>query len=330
MTDRAPASPLRSRASHAVKLLTLAISLVMATGAVAASATTIAPGVTRDDGRTATLASALVEATSRSGPTTSLLPNATTRPATAIAPQGPALAAIATRAPRVIYHGSRARKVIALTFDDGWSARNGHRILNILEREKVPATFFINGVYLAADPDLWREVAEDGFVAGNHTYLHRDVTTMSQAAIVADLQRNARIWKAVTGQTMAPIFRPPYGARNAATDRAAAIAGYPDVIIWDHPTNDTYRLSDPRLIRNATAGRSGSIVLMHIGPDATPRILARVIASYRARGYTFVTIPQLLSPLHPAPAPKPAPLPEPPPAAQPAAPVPEPTVLEGR
>jgi peptidoglycan/xylan/chitin deacetylase (PgdA/CDA1 family) len=115
---------------------------------------------------------------------------------------------------------------------------------------------------------------------------------------------------------MAPIFRPPYGARNAATDRAAAIAGYPDVILWDHPSNDTYRLSDRQMLRNAIAGWPGSIVLMHIGPDATPRILAAVIASYRIRGYTFVTIPQLLPPFHPAPAPKPVPLPEPAAAAQ--------------
>jgi len=289
--------------------------MVMATGAVAASATTLAPGGGRPGSGRAAVVSDFVD---MNGPdaNAALPPSATPGPAPAIAPPGPALAAIPARAPRLIHHGSRAKKVIALTFDDGWSARNGHLILNILVSQKVPATFFINGVYLAADPDLWREVADDGFVAGNHTYLHRDVTTMTQTAIVRDLQRNAQVWKAVTGQTMAPIFRPPYGARNAATDRAAAIAGYPDVILWDHPSNDTYRLSDRQMLRNAIAGRPGSIVLMHIGPDATPRILTRVIASYRSRGYTFVTIPQLLPPFHPAPAPKPVPLPEPAPAAQ--------------
>jgi peptidoglycan/xylan/chitin deacetylase (PgdA/CDA1 family) len=330
MTDRAPASPLRSQASHAVKLMTLVISLVMATGAVAASSTTIAPGSTRPDGRTTTAALDLVNSTGSEDNPALVRPDATTAPAPAIAPPGPVLATVAGRAARVIYHGPRTRKVIALTFDDGWSARNGHLILNILERERVPATFFINGVYLAADPDLWREVAEDGFVAGNHTYFHHDVTKMSQAAIIRDLQWNARIWKAVTGQTMAPIFRPPYGARNAASDRAAAIAGYPDVILWDHPMNDTYRLSDYRLLRNAIAGRPGSIVLMHIGPDATPRVLTKVIASYRIRGYTFVTIPQLLPPFHPAPEPKPAPQPEPVPVVQPAARLPEVPAPEAR
>ena len=53
--------------------------------------------------------------------------------------------------------------------------------------------------------------------------------------------------------------------------------------------------SDTRLIANATAGRAGSIVLMHIGPASTPRILAAVIARYRAQGYRFVTIPELLA-----------------------------------
>src|SRR5258708_7712835 len=229
MTDRAPASPLRSRASRAAQLLTLAISLVLATGAVAASATTIAPAGARPIGRTAISVSDVVDA---NGPDAdAALPKPGTGRAPVVAPDGPDLAALPGRAPRVIHHGSRKNKVIALTFDDGWSARNGHLILDMLVSQRVPATFFINGVYLAADPGLWREVADDGFVAGNHTYLHRDVTTMTQTAIVRDLQRNALVWKAVTGQTMAPIFRPPYRARNAATDRAAAIACYPDVII---------------------------------------------------------------------------------------------------
>jgi peptidoglycan/xylan/chitin deacetylase (PgdA/CDA1 family) len=216
-----------------------------------------------------------------------------------------AVPAAAFRAPRVFRHGSRSAPVVALTFDDGWSDKNAHLILNILLREHVPATFFINSVWLARDPALWRAIATAGFVVGNHTYRHQDATTMTTDALVRDLERNARIWLAVTGHPMAPLFRPPYGARNAATDQAAAMAGFPDVITWDALAEDTYRHTDAQMIRLATAGRAGSIVLMHVGPDATPRILERVIASYRARGFRFVTVPELLPPFRPAPPPVP-------------------------
>jgi len=131
---------------------------------------------------------------------------------------------------------------------------------------------------------------------------------MGWAEIQRDLQRNARVWEAVTGTRMAPLFRPPYGYRNATTDLAAARAGFPNVVLWDIDPKDTIkRFTDGQLIHNASMGRAGSIVLLHIGPDATPRILARVIASYRARGFTFVTVPELLSPAVPAPHPTPTP-----------------------
>jgi peptidoglycan-N-acetylglucosamine deacetylase len=224
----------------------------------------------------------------------------------------------AYRAPRLIYHGSRHRPVVALTFDDGWSADNARTVLAILRREHVTATFFVNAIWALRYPDIWRQIADAGYVVGNHTFRHHDATAMTPSELIRDLQRNARVWQEVTGHTMAPLFRPPYGYRDAATDLAAAKAGYPDVIMWDAVADDTYHLSDREVLRHATAGRAGSIVLMHIGPDVTPRILERVIANYRGRGFGFVTVPEILPRYVPPPVPAtPAPPRPEPPAAQP-------------
>jgi peptidoglycan/xylan/chitin deacetylase (PgdA/CDA1 family) len=196
---------------------------------------------------------------------------------------------------RVIYRLPTKARVVALTFDDGWSPANGHRILDILLYFHVKATFFVNSVYVRRDPELWRSIAAAGFPIANHTYHHRDLTTLTTAEIVDELQRNAAAFRQLTGYDMLPMMRPPYGARTAATDAAAALAGCPTVVLWNVVAGDTYRrATDSQMIRNAIGGRPGSIVLMHIGPDATPRILARIIASYRLRGFTFVTIPELL------------------------------------
>ncbi|HEX7948924.1 MAG TPA: polysaccharide deacetylase family protein [Candidatus Limnocylindrales bacterium] len=197
---------------------------------------------------------------------------------------------------RVVYHVKTRQNVVALTFDDGWSPAAGHLIVDILLREHVAATFFVNARYGHWDPGLWRTIAASGFVVGNHTYDHRDLTTMSNAAIAADLRRDADVFEQLTGYAMAPLFRPPYGRHNRRVDAAVRAAGYSTEILWDVVAGDTSAArSDAALIAAATKGRPGSIVLMHMGPSATPRILAAVIASYRARGFRFVTIPELLA-----------------------------------
>lgn len=197
---------------------------------------------------------------------------------------------------RVVYRVTTRRKLIALTFDDGWSPTAGRLILATLLREHVTATFFVNARYVHWDPTLWRTIAADGFVIGNHTYDHRNLTTMSTTAIEADLRKDADVFRQLTGYAMAPIFRPPFGAHNRRVDAAVRAAGYSIDVLWDVATGDTDAArSDSALIASATRGHPGSIVLLHVGPSSTPRILAAVIAWYRARGFQFVTVPELIA-----------------------------------
>ncbi|MFH1474667.1 MAG: polysaccharide deacetylase family protein [Chloroflexota bacterium] len=200
-------------------------------------------------------------------------------------------------APTVIRHGPRTDRVVALTFDDGWSPITLRQIYRILVRERVPATFFVTGIYVQRAPALWRQIAAAGFPMANHSYLHRDTRDLSPRIVAMDLARTREVVETATGQAMLPYFRPPYGARNAETDRLAAAAGFPDVVLWDTTATDTERRPTvASVVRSATAGRSGSIVLLHAGPRVTPRALPAIIARYRARGFRFVTLPELLGP----------------------------------
>ncbi len=197
--------------------------------------------------------------------------------------------------PRVVFHGPRVAKVVALTFDDGYAPANVRQIFGELTRAGVPATFFVNGAYLRWDPKLWRSIAEAGFPIGNHTVLHEDVRARPPGQVEADLLRNARLVLEATGRPMIPVFRPPYGYHDAASDAAASAAGFPTIVLWDVSGGDaTLGATDATVLANASAGRPGSIVLLHAGPSVTPRILPALIASYRARGFTFVTVPELL------------------------------------
>lgn len=216
-------------------------------------------------------------------------------PVSAADPRGGHGSAAAPAEPTLVGHGPRDRRVVALTFDDGYAPWNVRRILRVLDSEGVTATFFVNGIYLQRDPALWRAVGRTQHAIGNHTYMHEDATRMTPAELIADLRRNQRVVEAATGRSMAPIFRPPYGRRNAATDAAAAAAGFPAIVLWDASAADATRHPGAAAsVRAATRGRPGSIVLMHAGPSLTPRILRDVIRSYRDRGFGFVTVPALL------------------------------------
>lgn len=203
--------------------------------------------------------------------------------------------AAASLPPTVIRHGPRTDRVVALTFDDGWNPVSLRRIFRVLVRERVPATFFVTGIYVQRAPALWRQIAAAGFPLANHSYLHRDTRDLTPTVEAKDLALTREAVEKATGRAMLPYYRPPYGARNRGTDRLAAAAGFPFIVLWDTTGADTEpRPTVSSVVRDASAGRSGSIVLLHAGPRVTPRALPRIIARYRARGFRFVTLPEML------------------------------------
>ena len=196
---------------------------------------------------------------------------------------------------RVVFHGSRDEKVVALTFDDGWSTPRCSAILDILLEQRVPATFFPNAVSVRRSPAFWRRVARLGFPIGNHTVNHRDLRDLSSSAVFKEIDRDRQIVEKITGVPMIRVMRPPYGSYNKRTLRQAARAGFPTLLLWDATASDTSRHASKRsMIKAALSGRNGSVVVLHCGPSATPRILRQIIEGYQARGFRFVTVPMLL------------------------------------
>jgi peptidoglycan-N-acetylmuramic acid deacetylase len=197
--------------------------------------------------------------------------------------------------PSVVWHGPRDDKVVALTFDDGWSTPRCQKILDILVAQKVPATFFPNALYVRQSPAFWRRVAELGFPIGNHTTNHRDLTELPSSAVFKEIDRDRKIVEQITGAPMIRVMRPPFGSYNKRTLQQSSDAGFPTLLLWDTTALDTSRrASDRAMIKAARSGRNGSVVVLHCGPKATPRILPKIIEGYRKRGFQFVTVPVLL------------------------------------
>jgi peptidoglycan/xylan/chitin deacetylase (PgdA/CDA1 family) len=226
-----------------------------------------------------------------------LFPTAASGPAPCAEPPDGIVAAT------VSFQGDRKAKVVALTFDDGYDAANTAKILSILTASHVNATFFPVGRAVDREPTVWRSIAAAGFPIGDHTYDHAHLRGRCFDAQRADIERQADVCEDVLGARPVALMRPPYGEFDPVTRLAAAAAGDTNLVLWDVDTRDWTGVSARTIVARATAGTKGSIVLMHTSAHNTALALPRIIAVYRARGYRFVTVGQLLGVPGPVPFP---------------------------
>lgn len=197
-----------------------------------------------------------------------------------------------------ITKGNTASKVVALTFDDGADGTNINKILSILSTHKVKATFFLTGSGAEHHPQGIKNIAAAGHQLANHSYSHPDFRTLTAAQMKSQLDRTETIIKNLTGKTTKPIFRAPFGSVNAAVLSGVGAAGYGYTLQWNIDTID-WRGDSATTITNKVVNNivPGSIVLMHTGAGAsgTPTALPNIITQLKAKGYSFVTVSQLLN-----------------------------------
>lgn len=203
--------------------------------------------------------------------------------------------------PDVFVRQGPALKRIALTFDDGPDALYTPQILTILAREHVHATFFVLGEQVQRYPSLTKRILREGHALGNHSFDHADLSRVSPARLDWEIITTDRLLRRYTGFHSA-WFRPPYGSVNPYLLRRMQQMGY-RVVNWSVDSNDWRSLSANRVEANVlSAVRPGSIILQHC--NGNPReilagsvaALPAIIETLRARGYTFVTVPELLAP----------------------------------
>ncbi|WP_270812560.1 LysM peptidoglycan-binding domain-containing protein [Exiguobacterium sp. CinTr1] len=189
-------------------------------------------------------------------------------------------------------------KVVALTFDDGADGANTNKILDILAKNNVKATFFLTGSGANNHPQYIKNIAAKGHQLGNHSYTHPDFTKLTATQMKSELDRTEALIKSLTGKTTKPIFRAPFGAMNSTVLSGVGASGYGYTIQWNIDTVDWKGLTASQInTKVQTNIKPGSIVLMHTGAGApgTPLALPTMISQLKAKGYKFVTISQLLA-----------------------------------
>jgi len=207
---------------------------------------------------------------------------------------------------REVWRGIRGGKRVALTFDAGGEKDGADDLLRALEDTRTPATFFVTGEFAAKHKDLIKRFAKAGRVH-NHSWSHPEFTTIHEDKMAEELERTDWAISDITGKSTKPFWRPPFGDRDARVLRATAQIGYQS-IYWTLDSHDSVgEKKDPDYIvqRVLSGGRTsgdpehyldGAIILMHVGEVGTARAVPVVVAELRQRGFTLVTVEEILQP----------------------------------
>jgi len=192
-------------------------------------------------------------------------------------------------------------KQLALTYDDGPNDPHTLRLLEVLAKHDVCATFFLIGRYVQQRPEIAREIVQAGHVIGNHTFSHPNLILASAAQARAELENCERALNDAVGEH-SRLFRPPFGGRRPVTLRIARSLGLQPVM-WN-VTGWDWNAKPAEYVERKIAGRirGGDVILLHDGGHAefgadrsqTVRASDLLITRYQAKGYEFVTIPEMM------------------------------------
>ncbi|MER5886642.1 polysaccharide deacetylase family protein [Streptomyces sp. NPDC001941] len=189
----------------------------------------------------------------------------------------------------------RKAKCIALTFDAG-PGKDTPQLLDTLKKEKVPATFFLLGKnHVVRYPQVVRRIAAEGHELANHTWTHGILTDLDRDEIRTELSRTQDAVEKLTGRRPT-LMRPPQGRTNDTVSEVSRELGLAQVL-WSVTAKD-YSTTDSALIKKRVLDQAkpDGIILLHDIYDGTVPAVPGIIAELKARGFTFVTVPQLLAP----------------------------------
>ncbi len=227
-----------------------------------------------------------------------VIPAVTVPDATSIADQlGPRdqeLVSIGQKGVSIHRAGGR-KKTVALTFDDG-PGKDTLAILAILKRTNVPATFFVVGREVQANPQIVAQVVAGGHQIGIHTWNHPDMTKLSAAKQQKELIDTQNAVINATG-IASRLFRAPYGAVSPSVIAAAEKSKLLSVL-WDGDARDWQNPSTATIVQRVLSRVSpGAIILMHDGGGDranTVAALPTIIKNLKKRGYEFATVGDLV------------------------------------
>lgn len=187
-------------------------------------------------------------------------------------------------------------KVVYLTFDAGYENGNVAEILDVLRDQKVCGAFFILGNLIERNPDLVKRMADEGHLVCNHTYTHKNITTMNASQIEQELTRLSQAYEQLVGKPMDAYFRPPEGTFDKESLGTVAKCGYKTVFWsfayadWDNQKQMSTQAAMQKIMENL---HNGQIMLLHPTSATNAAIMGDLITQIRDLGYRFGSLDEL-------------------------------------
>ena len=193
------------------------------------------------------------------------------------------------------YVGDKNSKNVYLTFDCGYE--NGHtaKILDVLKKENITATFFITGHYIDSASEMVLRMKNEGHIVANHSDKHKNITTLNAQEIKKEIDDlNTKYYK-LTGENLAKFYRPPAGEFDDKSLAVVASMGYiplfwsvayPD---WNHTNSIDF------VVREILANlHPGAIILMHAVSKENAEALTNIIVNIKENGYKIKSLYELV------------------------------------
>lgn len=179
--------------------------------------------------------------------------------------------------------GRTDKAYVALTFDDGPDAYMTPKVLDVLDRHGVKATFFVVGEKVRKFPDIVRRIVDEGHIVGNHTYSHSAVFTISGRRMVQkEIEDTQRAVDSIAGVQML-MFRPPFGVTNPIIGAAVRYCGLTG-IGWSLRSFDTLKVDRSVVCRRIKRKlHNGAVILLHDRCDNADILLESVLKEIETR-----------------------------------------------
>jgi peptidoglycan/xylan/chitin deacetylase (PgdA/CDA1 family) len=205
--------------------------------------------------------------------------------------------AVVTRPAPIIKQVLTTQKVAALTFDDGPTRTWTPKVLQVLEDNHVPATFFVIGSHAIQRPELLKSEVDAKMEIGSHGYQHIILRNKDANAVKQEIQQNEALFTSL-GVPKPTVYRLPAGASDTTALRVLGEMGY-KVIGWSIDTRDWRRKYSGQEMADKVMKQiqPGSIIIFHDGPNssqATVDAVKTIVPELKKQGYKFDTVSQML------------------------------------
>ncbi|MDY7393866.1 polysaccharide deacetylase family protein [Aureibaculum sp. 2210JD6-5] len=185
------------------------------------------------------------------------------------------------------------KKQVAITFDDGPNPQFTLPILAILKKHNINATFFCIGKNIEEHPELFKQIANDGHIVGNHSYSHsNNFGFFSSNKVINEINTTNKLILKISNLNC-NLFRPPFGVTNPAIKNAIKKTKH-HVIGWSVRSLDT-KIKEPReILKRITKNlKAGDVILLHDTNKRTVVVLEQLLLFLQEHQFEAVTVDKL-------------------------------------